>query len=181
MKYNPNEVTVLSNFTAIVDTLSVPLVVNGAKLYFGNVQRLQDTLLQRIELLVNTNLTLAADGSSTLVPIAELDTMYLYLLDKNGNVKVDGIPLSKFKVDTTSTATNSFSVFPGFDNIDIDWQKSYILINPTVQASAAGKVVQVQVQYMWKPGTSEFRTRVFQSYQQEQAFRTAIAEVHQGK
>lgn len=180
MKFN-NQVAVLSNFSNINETLSVPLVVNSNKLYFGNYQRLQDTLLQRFELVVNDNLTLAADGTSTLVTTTYLDKMYLFLLDKNGNVLVDGIPLSKFKVDTTSTATNSFSVFPGFDNVDVDWQKSYILMDNTTYNNAAvtGKTIQVELQYMWKPGTSEFDTRYRQYCERVRKYNEVMDRIRQ--
>lgn len=178
MKFN-NQVAVLSNFSNINETLSVPLVANAAKVYFGNYQRLQDTLLQRFEVIANTNLTLAADGTSTLVSIANLDKLYLYLLDKNGNVLVDGIPLSKFKVDTTSTANNSFSVFPGFDNVDVDWQKSYIAIDATTLASISGQTIQVELQYMWKPGTSEFESRYRQYCDRMRNYNDVINRIRQ--
>jgi len=175
MKFQPDQQVVVSNFSDISNILSVPLVVSANQLYFGNFQRLQDTLLQRFEIIINSNMTLSADGA-TLVSEANADKMYLNLLDKNGNKLVDGIPLSKFKVNTTSTANNTYAVFPGFDNVDVDWQKSYVSLDATTLASASGQTLQVQISYIWRPGTGEFNRAMIQRQQRKNAWKQAMAD-----
>lgn len=176
MNFQPNQAVTVSNFSDISNILSVPLVVSANQLYFGNFQRLQDTLLQRFEIIVNTNMTLSADGA-TLVSEANADKMYLNLLDKNGNKLVDGIPLSKFKVNTTSTANNTYAVFPGFDNVDVDWQKSYVSLDATTLAAASGQTLQVQISYIWRPGTGEFNRAMIQREQRKAQWKQAMQQL----
>lgn len=158
---NGASVNVLQNFSEISWMLRVDLnIQTGVIQYrFGNVKRLQDTLLQRFMVLVNSNLTLAADGSTTLVPESFIDQGYLYLQDRNSQNKIDGIPLTYFKVNTTSTATNPAYVFPGFKNEDIDWERSYIQFPSSIVNAQNGKVLSVDIQFMWKKDVPNWNQR----------------------
>ena len=131
MNFQPNQAVTVSNFSDISNILSVPLVVSANQLYFGNFQRLQDTLLQRFEIIVNT----------------------------------------------TSTANNTYAVFPGFDNVDVDWQKSYVSLDATTLAAATGQTLQVQISYIWRPGTGEFNRAMIQREQRKAQWKQAMQQL----
>jgi hypothetical protein len=158
---NGSAVTVLQNFSETCWMLRVDLPIQTGKTqyFFGNVKRLQDTLLQRFIVVVNSNLTLAADGSTSLVPESFIDQGYLYLQDRNSQNKIDGNALTYFKVNTSSNATNPAYVFPGFKNEDIDWERSYIQFPSSIIAAQNGKVLSVHIQFMWKKDALNWNQR----------------------
>jgi len=158
---NGSAVTVLQNFseTSWMLRVDLPIQTGKTQYFFGNVKRLQDTLLQRIMVITNTNLDTAADGSTSLVPESFVDQGYLFLQDRNSQNKIDGIPLTYFKVNTTSSATNPAYVFPGFKNEDIDWERSYIQWTSADVTAQNGKICSVSIQFMWKKDCPNWNQR----------------------
>lgn len=158
---NGSAVSVLQNFseTSWMLRVDLPIQTNKIQYFFGNVKRLQDTLLQRLMVIVNSNLDTAADGSTSLVPESFIDQGYLYLQDRSSQNKIDGIPLTYFKVNTTSSATNPAYVFPGFKNEDIDWERSYIQWTSSDVSAQNGKICSVQIQFMWKKDCPNWNQR----------------------
>lgn len=158
---NGASVNVLQNFSEICWMMRVDLTIQTGKTqyFFGNVKRLQETLLQRFIALTNTNLDTAADGSTAMVPESFIDQGYLYLQDRNSQNLIDGIPLTYFKVNTTSSATNPAYVFPGFKNVDIDWERSYIQWTSADVAAQNGKVFSTSIQFMWKKDAPNWNQR----------------------
>lgn len=159
---NGSAITVLNNFSEVSWLINVGLNIksNQTTYNFGDVKRLQDTLLQRFTVVVNSNLTKAADGSTDLVPEAFIDQGRLYLQDRNSQNLIDGgIPLTMFKLNTSSNATNPAYVFPGFKNMDIDWQRSYIQWPSSIIAAENGNVCEVQIQFVWKKDVPNWNQR----------------------
>ncbi len=154
MENNNNAVSVLKNFSETAWQMNVELAIQTGKTqyFFGNIKRLQDTLLQRLYVVVNSNLTLAKNGTTSIAPETFIDQGYVYLQDRNSQNLIDGVPLTNFKVNTTSSATNPAYVFQGFDNQDIDWERSYIQwpSSGTIISDQNGKVVPIQIQFVWK-------------------------------
>jgi len=163
MENNNNAVSVLQNFSKTAWQLSVELTIQTGKTqyYFANFLRLQGTLLQRFYVVVNSNLVYAKNGTTSLAPESFIDQGYVYLQDKDSQNVIDGIPLTNFKVNTTSSANNPAYVFQGFDNRDIDWERSYIQWPSagTIISDQNGKVVPVQIQYVWKKDCPNWNER----------------------
>jgi hypothetical protein len=130
----------VSNTVRTLD-LNITLRTGQTQYYLGNIRRLQDTLLQSILVPVNDALTKNINNT-TVVSATSVYQAFLKLIDKKGDAIIDERWLGFYTPDT------DYKPFQVFNNLDVDWEKSYIVYPDATQPNADnGKVLILSIGY----------------------------------
>jgi hypothetical protein len=130
----------VSNTVRTLD-LNITLRTGVTQYYLGNVRRLQDTLLQSLLVPVHESLDYNVANTATATT-ATIYQAFIKLLDKKGDAIIDERWLGFYTPDTT------YKPFQVFENLDVDWEKSYILFPSSTRPDADnGKVIILSIGY----------------------------------
>lgn len=125
--------------------IEIVLAATQTKYYFNNIRRLQDTKLQQLTAPWSAVLTKSPLTGTTLCSRTSIIQASLTLLDKQGDAIIDTIPLGNWLRDYDTNITGPAK---GFNDLDVDWEKSYISYPNTTQPAAdAGEVLYLEFDY----------------------------------
>ena len=145
-----NAVQVLNSFSKVTKQLAVTVkLVTGVQKYnfslAQNSQTLMGTKLQNIIYQYDANITKDANGN-TIAPEAVSDSARIFLKVPNGStLAVDGTPLQLFKRENVNMPIQAF------DDLQIDWQNSYIQLESAAVVGDNNKVIEFFVNYCDQP------------------------------
>ena len=140
-------VEVVSLFDRVHRSLGIEilLVATTTKYYFNNIRRLNDTKLQQLAAPWGANFTKSPLTNTTLCSRTSIVQASLTLLDKQGDAIIDTIPLGDWLRDYDKNISGNAK---GFNDLEVDWEKSYITFPDTTQPAAdAGKVLYLEFDY----------------------------------